>query len=280
MSTILNNWGYSLNFLLHTNKNHVIIIKDLVEQNITNKKSYPHRTKFELRSFEMAIKYTRQQIIDTLEQSKGDMGAFYQKDFINYSGYTIDTNELYTEVISEWLTANFTLLESIPFITRKNSYNTQTHHGLTERLTSNRLEERIAMAMYRQKGLPCLGLVMDYQTPLKDKSTSIAGKIDLLTYDGKVLRVMELKEPDSKETMLRCVLEGFTYMKTAKIDKLIGDFQLPHDTKVQACPFVVFDGVQHKEMSGQKPHLHHLMKMLDCEPFFYEKTGDYYIVKQ
>lgn len=228
----------------------------------------------------MAIKYTRQQIIDTLEQSKGDMGVFYQKDFINYSGYTIDTNELYTEVISEWLAGNITILESIPQITRTNSYKTQTHNGFTARPTSNRLEERIAMTMYRQKGLPCLGLVMDYQTPLKDKGTSIAGKIDLLTFDGKVLRVMELKEPDSKETMLRCVLEGFTYMKTANIDKLIGDFQLPPKTKVQACPFVVCNGVQHKEMSNQKPHLHHLMKMLDCEPFFYEETGGFYIVKQ
>lgn len=228
----------------------------------------------------MAIKYTRQQIIDTLEQSKVDMGVFYQKDFINYSGFTIDSKELYTEVISEWLVKNVTILESIPQITRTNSYKTETHHGFTARPTSNRLEERIAMAMYRQKGLPYLGLVVDYQTPLKDKRSSIAGKIDLLTFDGKVLRVMELKEPDSKETMLRCVLEGYTYMKTANINKLISDFRLPPKMRVQACPFVVFNGVQHKEMSEPKTHLHHLMKILDCETYFYEEIGGYYIVKK
>lgn len=226
----------------------------------------------------MAIKYTKQQVLDKLEQARFEMGIFYQQDFVNYSGETIDTNEQYTEVIAEWLIGNFSLLGQIPPITRTSSYKMQTHKGWTTSPASNRLEERIAMAMFRQRGLPWLGLVMDYQTPLKDKQTSRAGKIDLMTYDGAVLRIMELKEPESKETMLRCVLEGYTYLKTANTGKLLQEFQLPPGTKVQACPLVYHGKFQHLEMKAHRPYLKHLMELLDCETFYYEMAEEYYIV--
>ena len=134
------------------------------------------------------------------------------------------------------------------------------------------------MAMFRQKGLPCLGLVLDYQTPLKDKRSSRTGKIDLLAYDGAMLQVMELKEQKSKETMLRCVLEGYTYLKTVDIAKLLHDFELPPSTKVQTCPLVSRSGFQHTEMKSHRPHLKHLMELLDCEPYYYEKAEEHYIV--
>lgn len=222
----------------------------------------------------MAIKYTKQQVLDRLEQAKLDMPVFYQQDFVNYSGKTTDTKEYYTEVVTEWLIGNLQLLNQIPQITRTASYKTPTHHGWTTRANSNRLEERIAMAMFRQKGLPCLGLVLDYQTPLKNKRSSRTGKIDLLAYDGAMMRVMELKEQESKETMLRCVLEGYTYLKTADIEKLLQDFALPSSTKVQACPLVSSGKIQNLEMKDQRPHLRMLMELLDSKPFFYINNGD------
>ena len=217
----------------------------------------------------MAIKYERQEIITLLDQAKHEISTFYQQDFMNYSGKTIDTKEFYTEVVAEWIMGHASLFDGMQKITRMSSYKMKTHQGWTTRPSSNRQEERMAMRMFRQKDLPCLGLVLDYQTPLKDKRASQAGKIDLLTYDGNVLRIMELKKKDSSETMLRCALEGYTYLKTVDVNKLLQDFELPQGIKVQACPLVSQGQLQYREMKSHRPHLKRLMEMLDIKPFFY-----------
>ena len=103
-------------------------------------------------------------------------------------------------------------------IRRTLSYRTYTHDGVYS-LTSNREEEITAMKMFNFcKSGGCyekIGEILDYQTPLKDRQRDKAGKIDLLAYDGKILRMLELKKPHTGETMLRCVLEGYTYLRTA-----------------------------------------------------------------
>ena len=96
--------------------------------------------------------------------------------------------------------------------------------------------------------------------------------------DG-TLRILELKKPDSKETMLRCALEAFTYMRTVDKDKLVADFGLPADTAVKACPLVFLNGIQHGEWLDEKrPNLHKFMSVNDIQPFFVERTGSGYKV--
>lgn len=72
------------------------------------------------------------------------------------------------------------------------------------------------MKIFNQGSLNILGKVLDYQTPLKDKQDDKAVKIDIVSYnkDIKTVYLLELKIEDSKETMLRCVLEIYTYLKT------------------------------------------------------------------
>lgn len=144
-------------------------------------------------------------------------------------------------------------MNGIECITRKSSYKTEGHDGIYDP-GSNREEEKIAMQIFAQSrengAFDLIGMIEDYQTPLKSAADDEAGKIDLLSFDGRVMRILELKKPDSKETMLRCVLEGFTYMKTADCGKLISDFGYdPTSVVVQASPFVFYGGEQHKEMS-------------------------------
>ena len=107
-----------------------------------------------------------------------------------------------------------------------------------------------------------IGKIIDYQTPLKNVQTDDAGKIDLLAYNKntKILRILELKKLDSDETMLRCVLEAYTYLKIVDRDKLLKDFELPKDTTVKACPFVFFEGEQYKEIQEDRKYLKELMK--------------------
>ena len=55
------------------------------------------------------------------------------------------------------------------------------------------------------------------------------GKIDLVSYNeaDNTLYLLELKVPKSKETLLRCVLELYTYRETVHTDKLAKDFGYP-----------------------------------------------------
>ena len=226
------------------------------------------------------MSYTKDQILTRLDEMASDMANFYKKGCINYRGKTSDTKEYYTEVISEWLLDHFELFDQIETITRKSSYLVKGHDGIPDNPDSNREEELIAMAMKRQRNMPLIGEIIDYQTPLKNVRKDKAGKIDLLAYDGSALRILELKEPDSKETMLRCVLEGYTYLKTVDKAKLLSNFGLPDDTVVLACPFVFHGGSQWKEMSQNRPFLKRLMEKLNIKPFYINKINENYLVTE
>lgn len=228
----------------------------------------------------MAKGYIKDEIINKLENLK-DISTLYKEDFINYRGDTTDTKEKYTEVIAEWLIKNFNLFDNIKKITRQSSYKVDTHDGKHNNQNSNRLEEIMAIEIFNQKSLNILGEVIDYQTPLKDKLGDEAGKIDIVSYDkdNKIVYLLELKREDSKETMLRCVLEIFTYSKTLDKDKFLEDFNLPKDTKIKASPLVFFNGSQYKEMvDDNNKFLKQLMDKLDIEPFYITKNSNYYAI--
>ena len=224
----------------------------------------------------MPISYKKQEIIDRIEKASDDMSNFYKQNFVNYQGKTKDTKDYYTEVIAKWLIDHFYLFNEISKITRGSSYKVDTHDGETQREISNREEERIALEMFKQNNKHIFGEIIDYQTPLKNISADDAGKIDLLAYDGQVLRILELKKPDSKETMLRCVLEGYTYLKTVDIGKLIKDFNLPSGTKVLASPLVAVGSKQEEEMNEDRPYLKNLMGKLNSKVFYYDINGNTY----
>ena len=224
----------------------------------------------------MAKGYKKEEIINKLENLK-DISTLYKEDFINYRGDTTDTKEKYTEVIAEWLIKNFNLFDNIKKITRQSSYKVDTHDGKHNNQNSNRLEEIMAIEIFNQKSLNILGEVIDYQTPLKDKLGDEAGKIDIVSYDkdNKIVYLLELKREDSKETMLRCVLEIFTYSKTLDKDKFLEDFNLPKDTKIKASPLVFFNGSQYKEMAySDNKYLKDLIKKLEIELFYISKNNN------
>ena len=228
--------------------------------------------------------YSKDEIIKMMEEAKSDMKNFYKKEFVNYLGVTSDTKEYYTEIIAEWLLDNFYLFDTIKMISRESSYNVKTHDGKIKDEKSNREEEKIAMELFdysQNKGVTfdIIGKIIDYQTPLKNVQKDDVGKIDLLAYNEKekTLKILELKKPDSKETMLRCVLEAYTYLKIADKTKLLKDFELPEDTIIKACPFVFVEGEQYKEIQEDRKYLKELMKKLDVEPVYLKE--EYKIVE-
>ena len=225
--------------------------------------------------------YTRNDILEQCKSAFQSKSTFYKQPFINYRGKTEDTDEYFTEVIAEFLCERISeFTNGIDTITRRSPYKTLGHDGVIKDLGSGREEEIIAMKMY-DKQYDYIGKMIDYQTPLKNKRNDEAGKIDLLAYDGATLRILELKKPDSIETMLRCVLEGYTYFRTADKSKLLSDFKLPNDTIVRACPFVFKNGEQRSEMREQRPHLKRLMDLLDSKPYYIsEINGKFFVTEE
>ena len=237
----------------------------------------------------MGKKYSKEEIIKKLEASKSEMGQFYSEDFLNYISETSDKERDYTEIIAGWLLDNIELFNEIKLITREKSYKVKTHDGIIKNEESKREEEKIAMKLFdssknRGKVFDIIGKIIDYQTPLKNVRGDKAGKIDLLAYNEnenpKTLRILELKRPDSKETMLRCVLEAYTYLKVVDKAKLLKDFGLTEDTKIKACPFVFYDGKQHEEMQQNSENLGQLIKELGVEVIYLkEENGEYSVIK-
>ena len=239
----------------------------------------------------MGKKYSKEEIIKKLEESKSEMGQFYSENFLNYISETSDKEGDYTEIIAEWLLNNIKLFDEIKPITREKNYKVKTHDGKIKNEKSNREEEIIAMKLFelsqnQGKVFDVIGKIIDYQTPLKNIRADKAGKIDLLAYneEEKILRILELKRPNSDETMLRCVLEAYTYLKVVDKVKLLKDFGLPEDTEIKACAFVFYDGKQHKEMKEIKDNRKNLGKLigkLGIEVIYLkEENGEYSVVKE
>ena len=231
----------------------------------------------------MAIKFSKNEILEMIENAKFDIRSFYKQDFVNYAGKTKDSKEYYTEIIAEWLLSHVDLFNKIKLINREGSYRIESHDGKIINQESNRAEEKIAMKLFdysQNKGeiFDKIGKIIDYQIPLKNIQTDDAGKIDLLAYneDTDTLRILELKKSDSKETMLKCLLEVYTYLKIVNKVKLLKDFGLPKDTIVKASPLVFFEGMQYMEMQEDRKNLKKLMEKMEIEPvYLIEENGKY-----
>lgn len=116
---------------------------------------------------------------------------------------------------------------------RNKSYFTADHNKkkyfeLYSGKIGSRNEENLAKLLYLNDFIPFLGNIIDYQVPLKEKQSDKIGKIDLVGYSEQNRRfsLIELKYHPigSQETLLRCVLELYTYYKFLDKERFKADF--------------------------------------------------------
>lgn len=222
----------------------------------------------------MPRKYTSETVIKKLEAAAKDISTLYKSDIINYNGTTSDTNQPYMEVISEWLLEHFDILDKIKQVTRKKPYYCGGHTGNVKGAKrTNREEERLAKEFLWLES-DDVGVVYDYQVPLKDTLEDKGlGKIDLVSYStgSKNVYLLELKRQDSKETLLRCALEIYTYWKQLNHDKLITDFAKEYSEwgkarKIVPAILVAHHGHQHGHFaSSDYPQTQKLIQKLGIE---------------
>lgn len=232
-------------------------------------------------------KYLNAATNDEKKAVKKNLKRFIYQEFVVHPGVIKGTDTPSTEIVAEFVLNNLKQFEGniIP-ITRETSYWTDTHTIENDHKNSHeeenitREEEHIALDMYKKNHdtpLDHIGRIIDYQTPLKNEQIDIAGKLDLLAYDNGRLTILELKDHDSTESMLRCVLEGYTYFLNLKnSEKFIDDFKKANkidqniNCRITVSPFVYRFGNQFKEMQSPHPKLQKLMNTLNITPYYYD----------
>jgi hypothetical protein len=211
-------------------------------------------------------------------EALSDPSRLYRQQFVNFTSKFNNTRR-YSDVVASVILDNLSKLHNISIITRQSSYKTETHTGeaTTGRNidTSDRFEEHLALSLYR-KELAHIGQIIDYQVPLKNVQTDDAGKIDLLSYDKVSNRttLLELKAPSAKDTLLRCVLEIYTYWKTVDRVKLLQDFVINADSEVRKAVFVPYNSQAFTDFSDKKCNKYtlDLMQKLGVDFFAFDVT--------
>lgn len=158
---------------------------------------------------------------------------FYKASIVNYKGYVQGASQedknRYSEVIASTLLSK-NLLKTWTDLKPVRSNHFDTNHSPYEIVDMNKLqgtnrkEEILAKLLFYQREVDRLGYIFDYQTPLKKTQNDSYGKIDLLGYntDDECYSVIELKyrPSGSEETLLRCVLEAYTYYKLLDLKQI------------------------------------------------------------
>lgn len=243
----------------------------------------------------MSKKYTKAQIekeISTFLRSK-DGWDLYNHSYIKAKGETSKAEGKipYTEIIARLLLedVNFELFSRSLFSQKKKmsfqegkGYKADHVIPTPEAFPKNprREEEWIAKKLMREgRTFRQFGKVFDYQVPLTRDSSNESkfGKIDLVSRKGNKIYLLELKRPGSTETLLRCILESYTYSQLIYTQKFVVDYAQElgnanaKDFTFIPCPLFFNDSQQHLEWQemrkGNRPALYELSKNLNVRFF-------------
>ena len=167
---------------------------------------------------------TIEEISYDYDKAKKNHDVFYAQSFLNRNGCLIDNDKKKATIsnqIADWMLGANPLLcvKEIP-MPEGMTYLIPWHSGepTTQNLNSNREEELVAMTLSKKDSFDNSDIdgFVDYQVPIyrgHEFQSEHIGKIDLvsISHKGKKIYLMELKKYASKETLLRCVCECYTY---------------------------------------------------------------------
>lgn len=168
------------------------------------------------------IKITYEELMNRVENQRKDT-QFYRINALNYTG-RIENGDSYSEVLADWLyqmskdEEKEVLLRNAHMVEPEKwtAGPIQEERGeIIFSEGSNRDEENIAKRMMQEGGsyvsnFPGTRLV-DYQVPINRVLHSSEGKADLILVGDRHTYIGELKDMDSKETLLRAMVEARTY---------------------------------------------------------------------
>ncbi len=160
--------------------------------------------------------------------------------------------------------------------------------------------------------IPQLGYILDYEMPIGGKNKELytiksgqeyhcerqhcpygihilpgsdrlfaTGKCDLVAYDNEQFMILELKDADSSEPLIRAVLEAYTYKQLLNTDEAAKSLKKHYrdiisegkEIKWRTAPLLYVGYKQHEEYmekKGRKSKLIELMEKLDIQPIWYD----------
>ena len=137
----------------------------------------------------------------------------------------------YCEWISKWITGSAKGIQLADGGLRERSFRLTNHQGQIELQTSiaQVTEKRIIRAIFNLTEFPSLGRVVDYEVSLKETQDARHGDIDLLCDSGDAALCVEAKKPQSSESVLKAILQAFTYTRLVSSvrSRFLPDFDLP-----------------------------------------------------
>ncbi|WP_339896462.1 hypothetical protein [uncultured Algibacter sp.] len=226
------------------------------------------------------MRKTEEEVIKVLGHELLKIENLYKSNCVNWKGKTKDTKVYSTEIIANKLIKELKEFDKISTIKRTKPYCRENHLNIKINKT-NRHEENFAKQIIGLS-LEGLGLILDYQVPLKNLQSDKAGKIDLISIDlmTKTLYLIELKHGNNNETLLRAILESYTYYKIVDKVKLKIDYFNnqkinlkkgynhinPSEINVKSAVLFTPNCYAYKELTevsdGKKPELKKLIKKL------------------
>ncbi len=238
----------------------------------------------------MSSKKSKATTLQSLSNGLINIATLYKANCVNWTGKTSGSSqELYTEIIARELLAHKQDFQNILPVTRRSSYRSDHTKKKVDSRTNREEENYAKWLAHNEAQHPLIGEILDFQVPLKDtRNDKGVGKIDLLSLDvaSKVFYLIELKYSKNKETLLRAMLEAYTYSKIVDKTKLITDFldgkfqfvltkffaeANPDQFKIIPSVLVSFDCNAYQELmemeEGHRPHLRDLALALGIRFF-------------
>lgn len=190
-----------------------------------------------------------------------DFYSIYQWERVAGVGYT------------EWIAGRVAAtLDGVRLVTdglRARSFRVADHRGQIKLGTGieQMTEKRLVRAMFNATEIPLLGQVIDYEVPLKDNDAAAHGDIDLLCTQPGVCLCVEAKKPLAGESVLKAVLQAFTYTALVATRKQAFLTSFGLDPKLILTPAVLtFASAQSgRQLAalGQYPNLVGLIRLLN-----------------
>ncbi|MFA5033967.1 MAG: hypothetical protein WC614_13245 [bacterium] len=177
-------------------------------------------------------RFTKEEEINDIISSAKEMNKFYKCKILN--------NKESIEIIASALLGKFSKLNKVvDGVTIRDTFNAN-HDGKTAS-KDDFSEDLLGIALRNEERNFDFGKIFDYQVPFT--KPPIIGPIDLVAVDGVIIKLIELKAPDSVETLLRCILEIYTYYKIlirAK-KKFISEYEkdLPQEHEYSFHPLIL-----------------------------------------
>ncbi len=225
--------------------------------------------------------FTESEVYHRLEHSLTDIFNFSKEDLLVFKGVTTDTGRLYNEVAAGFVYDNLKAFKSVRKHRRFESYNTEQYKQFSRDQSNLNTEKQLNLRLFKQCSF-AVGKIIDAQTPVfRDAKHKYLGKVGNLLYtEADELFLINVKLPQSEQTILRHIVELLLMYQLIDKQKLLIDFSLPEFAEVKIAPLLFKDASPHNELKQDRPKLYQLMAMLDLTVFIMHKSKGKYIISR